>query len=75
METWLQEHFEPNSTGFLLVFSDLEQNESIWFDHTQTTDVFGAISTPPAYEELSALTIASQGWQRIFDQWKEKRIV
>jgi hypothetical protein len=35
----------------------------------------GTISGANTYADLSALPIASQGWQKVFDQWKEKGLI
>ena len=48
---------------------------SIGFDPTDPTGMFSSTATPPTYAALSALPCASQGWQRIFDDWKARGIV
>jgi len=48
----------------------------VGFDPTDPTGLFTSITTtPPTYAELSALSCASEGWQKIFDQWKANGVV
>lgn len=68
METWLTTNFEA-APGGVLVYQDA--TDSVIFDAADPNGVFASITTtPPTYAALSALPVASQGWQKIFDQWK-----
>lgn len=35
----------------------------------------GQIGTAATYADLTALAISAQGWQKVWDQWKQKGIV
>lgn len=69
--TWLESTFQMIGDRVIVYedstsWTDVDPN---WLASQQPT------SNPPTYAELSALEIASQGWQKVFDQWKEKGIV
>lgn len=73
MEQWLLTSF-PNDGTNIVVYS--ESYLSVVINVADVTTIFGSItSAPPAYAALSSLPIALQGWQKVFDQWKESGIV
>jgi len=73
METWLRENFEAIGNE-VMVYRGTKN--VIGYDPTDPAVYFTTITTtPPTYAELSALPCASQGWQKIFDQWKSNGLV
>jgi len=74
METWFTSNFTVTA-GAIVVYT-ADNGAITTFDPTDPTGLFSSIaSTPPTYAELSALPCASQGWQKIFDQWKANGLV
>jgi hypothetical protein len=70
---WVQTNFESLADGSVIVMRDGDDFTTCdpnWLSQNTT-----AISDPPTYDKLSSLPMALQGWQKIFDQWKEKGIV
>jgi hypothetical protein len=67
METWISTNFAPAYGGWV-VYTDADF--FITVDNTQITTNFGNLTAPPTYADLSALQIAQQGWQKVFDKWK-----
>lgn len=76
MEQWASSHLSQGMIG-LIVYTDTTTDDHIEVDPTLFSSAdFSAITTmPPTYSALSALPIALQGWQKIFDQWKTKGII
>ena len=73
MEEWLKANF-PAHGSEVMVFRGAQG--FIGFDPSDPTGLFTSITTtPPTYAELSALPCATQGWQKIFDQWKANGLV
>lgn len=72
MGDWIMQHFAPDGYGGVIVYEE----DSGWLscDPNWLAGTLGS-TVPPTYAALSALPIASQGWQKIFDQWKERGIV
>jgi hypothetical protein len=72
MNEWIALTFPINPDGTYKVFSDIG---ATIFD-LSNIDIFSSITTtPPTYAELSALPCASEGWQKVFDQWKANGLV
>lgn len=73
MKTWLKANF-PTIRNEVIVYQG--ERGSIGYDPSDPAGLFSAITTtPPTYAELSALPCASQGWQKIFDQWKANGLI
>ena len=70
MEQWAIKTLKTDDKGNILLetFADggvITCNPSIFADMTSAIT-----SLPPTYAALSALPIASAGWQQYFDAWK-----
>jgi hypothetical protein len=72
MKDWITNNFPSSPYGGVIVYQD--DSGFVSCDAQWLASVLGD-TVPPTYEGLSALPLAQQGWQRIFDQWKEKGIV
>ena len=74
MNQWLSDNFPSQDNGNIGVGTINGVVVSIVASNI--TALFGAISTPPTYAELSALPVATAGgWQPIFDQWKAQGLI
>ena len=73
MEAWLIDNLPPIGVGQVCVYTD--DTGSIGFDPSDPAGMFSTISQPPTYTALSALPCAAQGWQKVFDQWKQSGLV
>jgi hypothetical protein len=73
MFNWLSTNFTQFEGDNYTFYSD--ENGFIVSDINFVAEQLNGCSTPPTYTEVSALAIALQGWQRIFDQWKEKGLI
>lgn len=69
-KAWIQASFADRGSNQVAVYT--EQNGEIVCDADWLATTTG---TATKYADLSALSIASQGWQKIFDQWKANGIV
>ena len=75
MEAWLQDTFKTVDGGLVIVFTDPVTNGAIGFDPANAATIFPSVAVVPTHAALSGLAIASEGWQKIFDQWKAKGII
>lgn len=73
METWLKEHFPLLPNGEVMIYKTARGYYG--YDPTRAAMDFGNLGASPAHSVLSALPLAAQGWQRIFDDWKERGLV
>lgn len=78
MQEWINTSFPVLPDGNVAVFQDYLNNDiqqTVGIDPLTLENTLAGGSVPPKYSELSALPIAQQGWQRIFDDWKERGLV
>lgn len=78
MQQWLTANFPSGPDGQVIVFETADL--AVGVDPVAQTAAGGIFATvasdnPPTYAALSALACASQGWQQVFDAWKEKGLV
>lgn len=66
---WIEQNFTV-SDGGVTVYTSLEVDITCGLDWLAET-----IGTAKTYADLSALPIAAQGWQKVFDYWKERGII
>lgn len=71
---FINKNFSQDSFGEVIVQS-FDNGTFISIDSTILMNLTAGTSANPTYAELSGLTIASQGWQSIFDSWKERGII
>lgn len=69
---WLNSNF-PMIDSNLMILQD--NNVVVFCTPTTLESILSGVTVPPTYSELIALSITSQGWQTIFDQWKANGIV
>lgn len=67
------DQFPEVSPGEIKVFEDEIQWVSCNKEWLSTQ--LSGLSDPPTYGELSAIPLATEGWQQIFDQWKDRTII
>jgi hypothetical protein len=70
---WIKNNFPQFRDEFVVYQTD--EGEFTTISETNIQLLFGDLDAPPKYEVLSAMPIAKQGWQPIFDQWKEKGLI
>jgi hypothetical protein len=66
---WIQTNFSEIDTSIYNVY----EKEGILYtiNQDQCNSLFNSIINP-TYASLSSLPCAIQGWQQIFDQWKQE---
>jgi hypothetical protein len=74
MEAWAIATFPSDGMGGVIVYQDdtgyLSCDPSVF-----GSQAFAGVSAPPTYAALSQLAIASEGWQKVFDQWKARGLI
>lgn len=73
MEQWLKNTFKSLSNGQVIVFKG--EYGPVGYNPTNASNDFPGMSEPPTHAALSALPIAKQGWQQIFDSWKSTGVI
>lgn len=71
---FINKNFSNDIMGQVIV-QEFKDGSYVSIDQTTLMNLTAGTSANPTYAELSGLTIASQGWQPIFDSWKERGIV
>jgi hypothetical protein len=72
MLDWLNNAFEL-MMGDLVVYTN--GNDFTTCNGEWLVGELASCSIPPTHEELSALPMAEQGWQKVFDQWKSQGLI
>ena len=78
METWLTNTFPANLYGQVTIFTETLPDGSqlsTGYDPANAASDFPSVAVVPSHAALSALPIAAQGWQKIFDAWKTNGII
>ena len=73
METWLNDHFVHGPPSVVIVYQ--QGNTALVYDPVNAAMDFPSVAPVPTHAVLSSLTIAAQGWQKIFDQWKTNGLI
>lgn len=75
METWIIENLPLTADGQSVLLEEYSNGATMRVSITDLLVLLSSIKSPPTYVELSSLPIASQGWQKYFDQWKAQGII
>jgi hypothetical protein len=67
---WIEDNFKFNNDGYVMIYNG--ENSDLACDENFLSDLIISCET---YEDLCKLEVASQGWQKIFDQWRERQFV
>ena len=74
MDTWIFETFtDPSPDGFPVIYRGA--GYVLTYDPANAAADFPSVAVVPTHAALSGLSIAKQGWQKIFNQWKANGVI